>query len=363
MVHEIFKNLAREPYLADECARNAIQVKKPGLKFTKVFSVFYPSDGHVDSNVKSWLNLISKTFHFDKKRLSGASAWEVEKLFRRFGYTPTAPENKGAFSFMLYLVWIYEKLEESGYDRNDNIFKFMSGCSFEDVNVQKDIPSSGHAFHDSVCPSTTKILDFLNYETNKLCKHAQDYWQLKIFWKVLRGAKYNCNLFGWIEQGVLLLNARLTVEKHMEEAWGLLTHFLIERLNEKRHAAFIFLGRTVTDYALLVDKNRHFVMNLYHPSTYTYANHSVGNKDLDWKTNLPFINVNYYLHQVGKKPIDWTSIGWKRSQRGTRMRDWTNLFNRLHEAARWKTDTFQFAGCFYSVPAHGFWRLQFCPRN
>jgi len=227
------------------------------------------------------------------------------------------------------------------YDRGDNIFKFMEGCPIEDVKVCilgndpcKDVPSSGYAFHESKCPSTEKILDFVDSEIDTVCNHLQDYSGMSLHHVELRGAKRKCNLSGWIEQGVLLLNSRLTFESGNEEirdGWQIFTDFILEHLSDQvRNVVFMLLGQAVAGKEELIDKNQNIVMQLYHPAHYTYTPGRFVKPEMDWKRKLPFINANFYLWQAHglnvDHIIDWTSIGWRKKRQAKRLRMWTEFF-------------------------------------
>jgi len=339
MVHSFFETIANEPYLANKCAEKASHCPNPTRSFTQVFSIFFPDYGQLDYDVESWLEVIAEGFEFDKKNEDRFTIWEVEKLFRRYGFHPKHSDNVNVFSFWLYLVWVYKKLLKEGYNRDDNIFRFMEGCSISDVKVVimgndpcKDVPSSGYAFHESVCPSTRKILEFVDNEIEIVCEHLDDY-RMSLHDNEFNVAAENCNLWGWIQQGVLLLNSRLTFEgdDDLREAWEIFTDFILEYLSDQGNIVFLFLGVANGGKANLVDEdNRNIIMKLYHPAHYTFPEARTVRRNMDWNSRLPFINANFCLWQAHGRDeqhiIDWSSIGWVKKRTAKRRGYWNDFF-------------------------------------
>lgn len=112
------------------------------------------------------------------------------------------------------------------------------------------------------------------------------------------------DLSAWEAQGVLLLNATLTVEanqagSHQKLGWETFTNAVIEKLSrEKEHLVFILWGRFAQEKAALIDPAKHLVIKSAHPSPFSAANGFFGSK--------PFSKANAYLEAHGSKPIDWT---------------------------------------------------------
>lgn len=112
------------------------------------------------------------------------------------------------------------------------------------------------------------------------------------------------DLSAWEAQGVLLLNATLTVEagnagSHQKLGWETFTNTVIERLSQEReHLVFILWGRFAQEKASLIDAKKHLVIMSAHPSPFSAANGFFGSK--------PFSQTNAYLQKQGLVPIDWT---------------------------------------------------------
>lgn len=111
------------------------------------------------------------------------------------------------------------------------------------------------------------------------------------------------DLSRWAKQGVLLLNATLTVQaatagSHQGKGWEEFTDAVIEKLSEeKEHLVFILWGNYARTKGAKIDRAKHCVIESAHPSPFSAYNGFFGSK--------PFSKTNEYLKSVGKKEIDW----------------------------------------------------------
>ena len=111
------------------------------------------------------------------------------------------------------------------------------------------------------------------------------------------------NLMRWAQQGVLLLNATLTVRahqagSHQNKGWETFTDAVIHRLaSEREHIVFILWGSYAQRKGSFIDRNRHCVLQSPHPSPLSAYRGFFGNKH--------FSSANKYLVQHGYKPIEW----------------------------------------------------------
>lgn len=111
------------------------------------------------------------------------------------------------------------------------------------------------------------------------------------------------NLTRWAEQGVLLLNATLTVRahqagSHQRKGWEEFTDAVIRKLaEEKTHLVFILWGAYAQKKGAFIDRNRHLVLTSVHPSPLSAHNGFFGNHH--------FSLANDYLVKNGKTAIDW----------------------------------------------------------
>lgn len=111
------------------------------------------------------------------------------------------------------------------------------------------------------------------------------------------------NLEAWADQGVLLLNAVLTVEEgkaasHQGRGWEQFTDAIIRKINDEREGvAFILWGSYAQKKAAFVDRKKHFVLESVHPSPLSAHRGFLGSK--------PFSKVNSYLRSRGQPEINW----------------------------------------------------------
>ena len=111
------------------------------------------------------------------------------------------------------------------------------------------------------------------------------------------------NLFPWVKQGVMLLNAGLTVEKdkpnsHKDLDWHLFTDEVIRKLNEReKPVVFILWGNNARAKKALITNKQHLVIESAHPSPFSARNGFFGSK--------PFSKTNNFLIKNGINPIKW----------------------------------------------------------
>jgi len=110
-------------------------------------------------------------------------------------------------------------------------------------------------------------------------------------------------LASWAKQGVLMLNACLTVRadapnSHAGKGWEKFTDAAIRAVNDqKRPIVFLLWGAYAQKKIKLIDESRHVVIKSAHPSPLSAANGFFGSK--------PFSKVNAALKAAGEKPIHW----------------------------------------------------------
>lgn len=114
------------------------------------------------------------------------------------------------------------------------------------------------------------------------------------------------DLSGWAEQGVLLLNATLTVRahqagSHQRHGWEEFTDAAISALNSHRHGiVFLLWGSYAIAKRKLIDPNRHHILTAPHPSPLSAYRGFFGCHH--------FSRANAFLINQGQTPIDWTRI-------------------------------------------------------
>ena len=111
------------------------------------------------------------------------------------------------------------------------------------------------------------------------------------------------NLLRWADQGVLLLNATLTVRahqagSHQNKGWEEFTDAVIHRLTEERsHIVYILWGSYAQRKGAFIDASRNLILKSAHPSPLSAYRGFFGNKH--------FSKANDYLIATGQTPIDW----------------------------------------------------------
>lgn len=111
------------------------------------------------------------------------------------------------------------------------------------------------------------------------------------------------NLERWANQGVMLLNATLTVRaqlagSHQKKGWEEFTDAAIKKLNaEKENIVFFLWGAYAQKKGEAIDESKHLILKSVHPSPLSASRGFFGNKQ--------FSKCNEYLKQHGIKPIEW----------------------------------------------------------
>ena len=111
------------------------------------------------------------------------------------------------------------------------------------------------------------------------------------------------NLEKWAKQGVLLLNATLTVRaheagSHQKQGWEQFTDAVIRCISQKREGVvFLLWGNYAQAKTELIDASKHFILKTVHPSPLSASRGFFGCKH--------FSKTNEFLIQNGKTPIDW----------------------------------------------------------
>ncbi len=112
------------------------------------------------------------------------------------------------------------------------------------------------------------------------------------------------NLERWADQGVLLLNATLTVRahqagSHQNKGWETFTDRVIETISkDKENVVFMLWGGYAKKKSKLIDSSKHLILTSGHPSPLS-ANRGY------WFGNRHFSRANQYLEQKGLNPINW----------------------------------------------------------
>jgi uracil-DNA glycosylase len=189
-----------------------------------------------------------------------------------------------------------ERAHHTVYPPPDEVFSALYLTPFADVKVlilgqdPYHGPGQAHGLCFSVRPGIERPPSLVN-----IFKELQDDLGL-------RPPNHGC-LEGWAQQGVLLLNAVLTVRannanSHQGKGWELFTDEIIRTVNDKSDTVvFILWGAYARKKRALIDTARHVVIESAHPSPLSAHNGFFGSR--------PFSRANTALIEAGRDPVDW----------------------------------------------------------
>ncbi|SFZ91760.1 uracil-DNA glycosylase [Flaviramulus basaltis] len=179
----------------------------------------------------------------------------------------------------------------------NQIFNAFNHCHFDDVKVVIIGQDPYHDFGQA---------NGLCFSVNDSIKHPPSL--INIFKEIESdlGIKYpeSGNLMRWAEQGVLLLNATLTVRahqagSHQKRGWEVFTDSVIKIIsNKKENIVFMLWGGFAKQKVKLIDGQKHHVLMSGHPSPLS-ANRGY------WFGNKHFSKTNYIVEKTYKKGIIW----------------------------------------------------------
>jgi uracil-DNA glycosylase len=189
------------------------------------------------------------------------------------------------------------KSKKCVYPRPDEYFAAFDATTFEEVKVvilgqdPYHGPRQAHGLCFSVQPSVSIPPSLVN-----IFKELQSDIGIP-------KPKHGC-LVNWAKQGILLLNATLTVEarkagSHQNRGWEIFTDRVISLLNEEReHLVFMLWGSYAQRKGAFINKEKHLVLKAPHPSPFS--------ADRGFFGCAHFSKANVYLKTHGKKEINWT---------------------------------------------------------
>ena len=207
-----------------------------------------------------------------------------------------APEFKKAYFTGLREFVRTEYLASAVYPAPKDLFRAFDMCPFDKVKV---VILGQDPYHGS-------------RQANGLCFAVHDGVtvppSLQNIFKEIRSdvgvePVVSGDLSRWAKQGVLLLNATLTVRagspgSHQDKGWEQFTDAVIERLsNGREHLVFILWGNYAKNKGRLIDRARHLVLEAAHPSPFSAYHGFFGCRH--------FSAANAYLKAQGLSEIDW----------------------------------------------------------
>lgn len=185
------------------------------------------------------------------------------------------------------------------YPEGKNIFRAFELCPFDQVKVVilGQDPYHGPKQANGLCFSVGEGIPLPPSLQNIYKEIESD-----------TGAKMpsSGSLDNWSRQGVLLLNATLTVRankpgSHQHQGWEEFTDAAIKAISEKKeHVVFILWGKYAQEKGKVINAQKHFILSAPHPSPFSAHSGFFGSK--------PFSKTNDYLKSIGEKPIDWSSL-------------------------------------------------------
>ena len=196
-----------------------------------------------------------------------------------------------------YQKIMHEYETKTIYPPKDYIFNALKLTSFKDTKV---VIVGQDPYHGE---KQAHGLSFSVQKGVKIPPSLQNiYKELETDLKIT--PKKDGDLTNWAKQGVLLLNAVLTVEKdkaasHRNWGWEPLTDYIIKILNTKNEpVVFILWGNFAKAKAKLITNPKHFIIISAHPSPLSAYSGFFGSK--------PFSKTNNYLIKNKMTPIDWS---------------------------------------------------------
>ncbi len=194
----------------------------------------------------------------------------------------------------------FVKIEYEGntcFPLAENIFEAFDLAPFEEVKV---VILGQDPYHG---PQQAHGLCFSVYEGAKVPPSLKNIYK-EIEADIAKPVPSTGNLENWANQGVLMLNAVLTVRaheagSHQMKGWEKFTDRVIEIISgEKENVVFLLWGGPAKKKGAKIDSSKHLVLTSGHPSPLSaIRGHWFGNKH--------FSKTNNYLKTHGKKPIDW----------------------------------------------------------
>ena len=183
------------------------------------------------------------------------------------------------------------------FPKGNDIFNAFNCCPFDDVKVVIIGQDPYHDFGQA---------NGLCFSVNDGVKHPPSL--INIFKEIENdlGIAYpkSGNLMRWAKQGVLLLNATLTVRaheagSHQNKGWEIFTDAVIKIIShQKNNLIFLLWGGYAKQKQKLINSQKHKILTSGHPSPLS-ANRGY------WFGNKHFSKTNYLLEQVSQEPVKW----------------------------------------------------------
>lgn len=192
--------------------------------------------------------------------------------------------------------YLQEKMLYEIYPKSEDIFSAFQLCAYSDTKVviigqdPYHNPNQAHGLcfsvpdGETIPPSLRNIYKELHTDIDKPIPKTG-------------------NISHWASQGVLMLNAVLTVRKntpgsHKKLGWQIFTDFIIKHVSDNfNHVVFILWGNYAISKSKLINATKHNILTSVHPSPLSASRGFFGSN--------PFSKTNQYLLQHNKTPINW----------------------------------------------------------
>lgn len=204
--------------------------------------------------------------------------------------------------YMAQLKQFLQREKDAGrtiYPKCAEIFNALNSTAFDNTKVviigQDPYHGAGQA--NGLCFSVPRDID-IPPSLNNIYKEIEAEYGIQM--------PRHGDLTGWAAQGVLLLNATLTVQQdragsHQRKGWEEFTDAIIRTVNEKReHVVFLLWGSYAQKKGALIDRKKHRVLETSHPSRLSAHR--------GFRGCGHFKKANDYLVKHGLKPVEWQKI-------------------------------------------------------
>lgn len=200
--------------------------------------------------------------------------------------------------FQNLISFVKEEYSKSRcFPKGSQIFSAFDFCPFDDVKVViiGQDPYHGYGQANGLCFS---VNDGISFPPSLINIFKEIELDLNIPFPK------SGNLERWAKQGILLLNATLTVREseagsHQNKGWETFTDAVIQKISdEKENVVFLLWGGFAKKKGAKIDRNKHYVLETGHPSPLS------ANRGL-WFGNKHFSSTNKFLSSKGKNPIHW----------------------------------------------------------
>ncbi|KAG8232402.1 hypothetical protein J437_LFUL013973 [Ladona fulva] len=292
-----FKPVAEKRALS---THNSDDIKVPDSKKSKIDKLSDEKEGSPSKMTKDQILRMESSQLQAKIKLLSKKYPALHSSIGESWFKVLEPEFKKPYFEKLSQFLLKERSTYTIYPPEDHVWTWTKACDFNKVKVvilgqdPYHNPKQAHGLCFSVQVDVQPPPSLLNM-----------FKELKTDIPGFETPSHG-NLIGWARQGVLLLNACLTVRanqpnSHKDKGWEELTDSVIKALNEKSSGlVFLLWGAYAQKKAALVNMKKHHLLKTVHPSPLSAARGFFGCKH--------FSQANDLLKSQKKTPIDWSDL-------------------------------------------------------